>query len=96
MAQSSNIPYRVYVGILWLDSQFPDWYMRINLDTLDMQDSRFCILGQLYGAIKPHEDMTKYGFDVAVNHYDEMQMEFFYLNTEWERQIFLRRKESCV
>jgi hypothetical protein len=42
-------PYQQIVtkGIALLDEQQPDWRDRINWETLDLGESRFCIIGQL-------------------------------------------------
>ena len=40
---------RVRAGIALLDQQCPDWHWRLNLQSLDMQNTCNCVLGQLYG-----------------------------------------------
>ena len=39
---------RVAKGAQFLDEKIPDWYTKINTDTLDMTDGSCCIIGQLY------------------------------------------------
>lgn len=34
-------------GAAWLDENIPNWYRLINLDTFDISESQFCIVGQL-------------------------------------------------
>lgn len=93
--QDRNIAGRVYAGMQWLDSQIKNWVDRVDLVLLDMQDSRHCILGQLYGTVKPRQDMAKFGMMAQeVTDRDEMSLELWYLETEWNRQILLRRKDS--
>lgn len=89
-----NIAQRVYDGMQWLDSQIENWVDRVDLVLLDMQDSRHCILGQLYGTVKPRQDMAKFGMmaQKAADR-DEMSLELWYLQTEWTRQTLLRREE---
>jgi len=36
-------------GVDLLDAREPDWWLSINVGTLDVQNSRLCVLGQLYG-----------------------------------------------
>lgn len=40
---------RVAQGAALLDREVPDWWRRINLDTLRMSACSSCVLGQLYG-----------------------------------------------
>lgn len=37
-------------GATLLDSKYPGWAQKINLDTLDLSGARLCVLGQLYGS----------------------------------------------
>lgn len=39
---------RVVNGAVWLDRVNPGWAESINLDTLDMEATSHCVLGQLY------------------------------------------------
>lgn len=93
--QDRNIAGRVYAGMRWLDSQIADWVHKVDLDLLNMQDNRHCILGQIYGAVKPRQDMTPLGMMAQeVADRDEMSLELWYLQTEWNRQVLLRRQEA--
>lgn len=38
---------RVRLGAEWLDERQPDWWQRINIDTLNLVLPRQCVLGQL-------------------------------------------------
>jgi hypothetical protein len=94
-----NTSWRVYVGTCWLNANLPNWWKRVNLNSLNLQDQRLCVLGQLYGQIKPLFNMADYGFDAycdIVNgkrpSHDDMSMELWYLTTEWKRQILLLRQ----
>ena len=40
---------RVLRGIARLDCEYPGWYRRINMQSLDLQDCLNCVVGQLYG-----------------------------------------------
>lgn len=36
-------------GAAWLDSTMPGWHRRISTETLDIEDTNTCIIGQLFG-----------------------------------------------
>jgi hypothetical protein len=79
----------------WLDSQIADWVNKVDLGMLNMQDNRHCILGQLYGNVKPRQDMAKFGMMAQeATDRDEMSLELWYLQSEWARQTLLRRQDS--
>lgn len=40
---------RVQAGAQLLDSHLPEWRARVVLDTLDIADWRWCVLGQVFG-----------------------------------------------
>lgn len=44
-----NIQMRVAQGATLLDRKNPDWFRQINVKTLDLNSTRNCVLGQLYG-----------------------------------------------
>ena len=37
-------------GVRYLDKNNPQWFKRINLTTLDLENGALCILGQCYGS----------------------------------------------
>lgn len=39
---------RVETGAAWLDQEFPDWYTRIDIETLKISSGSSCICGQLF------------------------------------------------
>lgn len=43
-----SVKERVANGARWLDENFPGWMDRINLETLDLNDSERCICGQVF------------------------------------------------
>ena len=93
--QDRDIAGRVHAGMKWLDSQIEDWVNKVDLELLNMQDNRYCILGQLYGTVKPRQDMAPLGMMAQeVADRDEMSLELWYIETEWKRQILLRQQES--
>jgi hypothetical protein len=40
----------VQKGAAWLSEKYPRWAEQINLEILDLDDSRYCICGQMYTA----------------------------------------------
>jgi hypothetical protein len=43
---------RVRRGADYLDSVDPDWYRRVDSETLELEDGRHCVLGQLHGEFR--------------------------------------------
>lgn len=41
---------RVHRGMLWLDSQDPEWYTKVDTATLDLSSSSNCVCGQVFGS----------------------------------------------
>lgn len=51
MSRSDESVIWVADGVALLDAvEGPDWHLRIDLDELDVSDSDWCVLGQLYGS----------------------------------------------
>lgn len=80
-------------GVTLLNSKYPDWYQRIDLNRLDINSCYLCILGQLYrdflnglDSINLFNDMIKdtpsisYGFEAP-------RGEGKQLTTEWKTTI---------
>jgi len=68
---------RVRMGVIFLNSVKPGWLEKIDLERLDMLDTRLCLCGQLYGRqsnayrvlhLSP-ADFVMYGFLPAVGDY---------------------------
>lgn len=47
-----NARQRVRRGAEYLDRMDPDWYRRVNSDTLELGDGTHCVLGQLHGEFR--------------------------------------------
>jgi hypothetical protein len=86
---------RVSRGAMLLDRERPDWAYEINLETLDLRDYEFCIVGQLWGRYSQglyelrvdDEGELVYGFSHdAPPHHDEWAM----LNEAWIDEIVQR------
>lgn len=43
---------RVQRGAAYLDEVDPGWHRRVNADTLELEDGRHCVLGQLHGEFR--------------------------------------------
>lgn len=91
---------RVNKGIKLLNRIYPDWYKRIDLDTLDMSSYSRCILGQLfreyaYGISYLSDETryrnitfsaTEYGFDIYGRDHDEYEA-YDRLNQVWYDKV---------
>ena len=63
-------------GATWLDSMNPTWWLKINIDNLDLMDSHQCICGQFFcedALASVSDDEYEYvyndGYDYAMNKY---------------------------
>ena len=45
----SRMRIRVRTGVIFLNEVKPGWWEKIDLDRLDMLDTKLCLCGQLYG-----------------------------------------------
>jgi hypothetical protein len=86
---------RVAAGAAWLDQHAaPDWVEDVNLERLDMNHRRRCVLGQIYGDYFSAGDVALpsrselYGFNVSRPYDDDV---FAQLDAEWTRLIRERR-----
>lgn len=67
MANMSVASY-VWAGVNLLDAEHPGWESQIDISQLDIESSRVCILGQLYGRYDVGKSRlgitsgTEYGF----------------------------------
>jgi hypothetical protein len=75
---------RVLLGEQLLDQRYPGWFRKINLYLLDIESSKRCILGQLWGdyfdgckflEISPL-DAEDYGFDAPPEEAEELKDEW--------------------
>lgn len=91
---------RVKQGFGRLDEKYgPEWVFRINVDTLRLESSCLCVLGQLCGDFATgvlgmfdadwFTAITDFGFHAA----DDEEYEWDALTTEWRSQILARRLE---
>ena len=40
---------KVKSGVRWLNKVKPNWYKKIDLETLDLSDNHVCVCGQVFG-----------------------------------------------
>ena len=48
----SSLRDRAAAGAAFLDRAEPDWFKRVNPETLDLAHGNLCVLGQLYGTYR--------------------------------------------
>jgi len=73
----SRMQKRVRTGVIFLNSVKPGWWEKIDLERLDMLDTKLCLCGQLYGRHKnayrklhlTPADFVMYGFLPAPGDY---------------------------
>lgn len=91
---------RVAAGATFLDDNGPaKWYEKIDTDKLDIQSSRNCILGQLYGEFFDGRN------DLGLNDDDTGNMAFRFdgergpartaVNDAWREEIVKRREAAA-
>ncbi len=95
----------VQEGMKWLDTTYPNWVGRIDLDHLEMADCMQCVLGQAFGnyhcdgtANLSYNDRIRCGFTIDALLSDrpdeEDEADWDELQNEWVRQIKNRREKS--
>lgn len=96
----NSLDERVAEGLKHLDANHPDWYSRIDLDELEMQQEDRCILGQLGTGFWSYLYNNFHGMSWAVDHgftlsgaeYDQLGSEGYEnLGSLWETGILIRR-----
>lgn len=91
-----TVEQRVQNGVNFLNLINSGWYTKINLDSLNQQLTKYCVLGQLYGSFGIAKEKFKFdqewysyhGFTVS-NLLDEEYhyIEYEKLTEEWKSQI---------
>ncbi len=88
---------RVARGAALLDEMVPGWDQRIDLDYLQMEDGRECVLGQTFDSslfaleLMGIDDPEAYGFDLAEG---EDETLWPTVNAMWRALIVSRRPAS--
>ena len=91
-------------GMIYLDREMPNWEHRINLETLDLRDSRLCVIGQLTPdyylymaeASLSFSDVIELGFNCSLSETicsDEITHVYAVLTDEWRQAIAERREQ---
>ena len=62
---NKNISNRVKAGIAFLNVVEPDWLKRIDLEKLDLSNSKTCILGEVYGNYYDGRDKLDLNEEIA-------------------------------
>lgn len=96
-----TIKARVERGIKLLDEKIPDWFNKIDVETLNMSDSSKCIIGQLLASydnyyhlgIKDFGGTCWYGFN-SYTYMVAYSNEWKELDKEWINQINQRRNSA--
>lgn len=104
----STVAERVAAGAAFLDEHDPGWDQRIDLDSLDLDHTCKCILGQAFAdETEWHNRCYDSGYDYAVNRFDLLRggADFGFdtsddyepygpLAAGWKRLITARREAS--
>lgn len=101
---------RVQRGAEYLDEMDPGWHQRVNADTLELEDGRHCVLGQLHGEFRlglgrshvitlssaPRASLSPvaYGFKCVEGVSEEWQARDYELLTEAWRREVRSRQEA--
>ena len=84
---------RVQRGITYLNGHLPDWADRIEADTLDLEDDRACVLGQVLGSFYTAcanlelSDFEAQNMGFVVLDAREPQVEFSILTECWREAL---------
>lgn len=98
----SRVKSRVALGARMLDDHTPDWYLRVDIDRLNVNPTDG-VLSQLFGTrtdgiialkIRRDEDISAYGFSLQAprKHEDHRVAENASLVSWWGYQIKMRRR----
>ncbi len=101
---------RVQRGAEYLDDVDPGWHRRIDAETLELEDGRHCVLGQLHGEFQlglgrsdvltlssaPRASLSPvtYGFKCVKGVSEEWQARDYDLLTRMWRQAVLERQQA--
>jgi len=101
---------RVQRGAKYLDGVDPEWHRRVDSETLELEDGRHCVLGQLHGEFRlglgrsdlismssaPRTSLSPvaYGFKCVTSVPDEWQAYDYELLNEAWKEAVRTRQES--
>jgi len=89
---------QINCGVEFLNTYRPNWLNLIDLDSLDMSDSKLCIMGQIDGVFYlakmkmnlSFEDTDRMGFNLPPCSDDDWDI----LEKEWKEKIVSLRNET--
>jgi hypothetical protein len=65
-ATITTVAERVALGVAWLDNVVPDWRVRVDPGSLDLDDPERCVLGQVFRDLYPRRGVDGYERAVAL------------------------------
>jgi len=97
---------RAIKGMEYLDEYAPGWIDKIDLANLNMVNTRFCVLGQVFGNywdhvvrdgafwenVPRHHKVSDYGFQVDNDDYESIGSPYVALADVWDALITERRE----
>lgn len=95
---------KVLKGASFLDERYPDWFKKIDLSRLEMNQCLDCILGQLYGLYETGKEVLNLGSFNARNYgfnlFEEVEGwrsdHWHFLNECWKAETQKRLEHSSV
>ena len=89
MSKHDSISQRIGQGVALLDANRTGWEKYLDLETLDLGDCTFCVLGQLYGSYDTGKE--ELGLNTGSEHgFDSHRGEFTSLTRAWRRIVAKR------
>lgn len=94
-----TIQERVGVGAALMDATVPNWYTKVNHETLDMNSCVSCVIGQCFPYMEEYDDLEYNGqkfkvlnlyYNVPMGFRPIWESETTMLNTEWTKAILER------
>lgn len=70
---------QITAGMTLLDEKMPGWIARVNVDTLDLNDSTHCVVGQLTGDFSSEQAMSAFDWATTDHKWREGQLLGFVL-----------------
>lgn len=99
----ATVAERVAKGVALLDERHPEWACQVDVEALDIQSHRLCVVGQVFGGWSQglievygdidSEDTEGHGFDgYNVRGRAQYESDCAGLTAEWKRVILARRE----
>lgn len=110
LISADKVHERVRRGAEYLDDMDPGWHRRVDAETLELEDGRHCVLGQLHGEFQlglgrsdvltlssaPRASLSPvaYGFKCVEGVSEEWQARDYDLLTSMWREAVLERQQA--